>query len=122
MTESGTAAGLAAAIALTASCAEHALQAPKPPLKDQGTQAKRGLDRAGALHVLGRLTFGVRPGDAERLQSLGLEAWLEQQLATGTDVAADAAVEPYRAALLPPDEVVRSFAASTGNAEPSDTE
>lgn len=34
-------------------------------------------------HALERLAFGPRPGDAERLSALGLEAWIELQLRPG---------------------------------------
>jgi uncharacterized protein (DUF1800 family) len=33
-----------------------------------------------ALHALNRLTFGVRPGDVERVQAIGVDRWIEQQL------------------------------------------
>jgi uncharacterized protein (DUF1800 family) len=32
------------------------------------------------LHALNRLAFGPRPGDVERIQAMGLEKWIEQQL------------------------------------------
>src|SRR5260221_770672 len=32
------------------------------------------------IHVLSRITFGPRPGDADRLASLGLSAYIDQQL------------------------------------------
>ncbi|HXT68780.1 MAG TPA: DUF1800 domain-containing protein [Vicinamibacterales bacterium] len=32
------------------------------------------------LHVLNRLTFGPRPGDVDRVRSLGIEKWIQQQL------------------------------------------
>jgi uncharacterized protein (DUF1800 family) len=33
-----------------------------------------------AVHVLNRLAFGPRPGDVERVQRMGVQAWIEQQL------------------------------------------
>src|SRR5690242_15707068 len=30
--------------------------------------------------VLSRLTFGARPGDAERVRAMGVDAWIDQQL------------------------------------------
>ena len=33
-----------------------------------------------AVHVLNRLTFGPRPGDAEQVQRIGIERWIRQQL------------------------------------------
>ena len=37
-------------------------------------------DAAAVEHALNRLTFGPRPGDVERVQRLGLAAWLDEQL------------------------------------------
>ena len=37
-------------------------------------------ERATIVHVLQRLTYGPRPGDVERVEAMGLEAWLEGQL------------------------------------------
>jgi len=37
-------------------------------------------ERATIVHVLQRLTYGPRPGDVERVEAMGLEAWLERQL------------------------------------------
>src|SRR5664279_6506557 len=37
-------------------------------------------DRQRALHALNRLTFGPRPGDLERVQAMGVDRWIEQQL------------------------------------------
>jgi uncharacterized protein (DUF1800 family) len=33
-----------------------------------------------AVHALNRLTFGPRPGDVERIQAMGVEHWIDQQL------------------------------------------
>src|SRR6266550_3620997 len=32
------------------------------------------------LHALGRLTFGPRPGDVERVRKMGLKKWIDRQL------------------------------------------
>ena len=37
-------------------------------------------------HVLSRLTFGARPGDAERVAAMGIDRWIEQQLRPETIV------------------------------------
>ena len=34
-------------------------------------------------HVLSRLTFGARPGDAEQVRKVGLKKWIDQQLHPG---------------------------------------
>jgi uncharacterized protein (DUF1800 family) len=37
-------------------------------------------DDAALTHVLNRLTFGPRPGDVDKARSIGLAAWIDQQL------------------------------------------
>jgi len=44
----------------------------------QKSQALSGDQRIA--HVLSRLTFGARPGDFERVKSMGIEAFIKQQL------------------------------------------
>ena len=42
---------------------------------------KEGLsEREAAEHLLGRLSFGGRPGDIEKLMAMGLDKWVLQQL------------------------------------------
>ena len=43
-------------------------------------KAQRLSEDQRILHVLNRLGFGARPGDLERVRSLGLERYIEQQL------------------------------------------
>ena len=43
-------------------------------------EALEGRDDATITHVLGRLTFGARPGDVDRVRPMGLAAWIDQQL------------------------------------------
>lgn len=38
-------------------------------------------ERRAAAHLLDRFTWGARPGDVDRVVAMGLEAWLEAQLA-----------------------------------------
>jgi uncharacterized protein (DUF1800 family) len=47
------------------------------------------------LHVLNRLGFGARPGDVERVRSLGIDKYIEQQLNPGKidDSAAEAKLQ-----------------------------
>src|SRR6516164_11837275 len=46
----------------------------KADLPDAAGQQKR------ALHALDRLTFGPRPGDVQRVATIGVDQWIEQQL------------------------------------------
>ncbi len=42
--------------------------------------AQPSTDARTALHVLSRITYGPRPGDVERVQRIGVEHFIEQQL------------------------------------------
>ncbi|HEX4348034.1 MAG TPA: DUF1800 family protein, partial [Vicinamibacterales bacterium] len=37
-------------------------------------------DPKAIVHVLNRIGFGVRPGDVERVQKMGLERYIDEQL------------------------------------------
>lgn len=43
-------------------------------------QSAEKNSREGIAHLLNRTTFGIRPGDVERVQALGIERYLQQQL------------------------------------------
>ena len=44
-------------------------------------------------HVLSRLTFGARPGDAQRVRDLGVDRWIDEQL--HPDRIADGVAEQF---------------------------
>ncbi|MDT7543028.1 MAG: hypothetical protein QOE33_2932 [Acidobacteriota bacterium] len=44
------------------------------------SKARKMTEDQRASHVLNRLAFGARPGDAERVRKLGVEKYIEQQL------------------------------------------
>ena len=56
------------------------------------TKSARLSDEQRILHALNRLGFGARPGDVERVRKIGLENYIEQQLAPERieDAAAEA--------------------------------
>jgi uncharacterized protein (DUF1800 family) len=64
-----------------------------------------------AIHALNRLTFGPRPGDVERVQAMGLDNWIAQQLSPEkiNDSALDARLVPYRTLRMTTAEMVESF-------------
>ena len=68
-------------------------------------------DRATVLHVLQRLTYGPRPGDVERVQALGLAAWLERQLepARIDDAAAERALAPLPTLTMSIEDLHREY-------------
>ena len=65
------------------------LMADPPP-------ASQLTPRQKAVHVLNRLGFGPRPGDVERVEKMGVEAYIRRQLAPETidDATAEKAVAP----------------------------
>src|SRR5262245_53498033 len=44
------------------------------------TQAPMLTPRDSAFHVLNRLAYGARPGEAERVARFGVMKWIERQL------------------------------------------
>ena len=74
-----------------------------------------------ALQALNRLTFGPRPGDVERVEAMGVDRWIDQQLNPETidDLTLEARLDSYPAmrlseqALLtnyPPDAIIHAAA------------
>ncbi len=55
-----------------------------------------------ALQALNRLTFGPRPGDVERVEAMGVDRWIDQQLEPDTidDSALEARLDSYPAMRL----------------------
>ncbi|MEO8084616.1 MAG: DUF1800 domain-containing protein, partial [Ardenticatenales bacterium] len=60
---------------------------------------------SAARHLLARATFGMRPGDAERVEAMGAGTWLDAQLDRA--VAASAGADPVVDAALAPLETLR---------------
>ncbi|MCC6316476.1 MAG: DUF1800 domain-containing protein [Gemmatimonadaceae bacterium] len=68
------------------------------PTAVPGATAERELaPRDQALHVLNRLAFGPRPGDVDAVLRLGVDRWIEQQLAPERirDRSVDAVLSAY---------------------------
>lgn len=64
-------------VALVAACGSVAVVAASKPKKApiaQMDESKR------AMHALNRLTFGPRPGDVEKVTTMGVDKWIELQL------------------------------------------
>lgn len=64
-----------------------------------------------AAHALNRLAFGPRPGDLERVQKMGVDAWIEQQLHPEKldDSAVQARLAPYRTLNMSAREMIENF-------------
>src|ERR1043166_8729748 len=52
----------------------------QPLVFAQKSKSKALTEEQRIIHVLNRLGFGARPGDVERVKSIGLENYINQQL------------------------------------------
>ena len=68
-------------------------------------------DHDRALHALERLTFGPRPGDLERVLSVGVSQWIDQQLnpASISNSLLDSRLSGYRSLRMQPRELAQAF-------------
>src|SRR5205085_4898810 len=73
---------------LAALCLGIAGCAPFTPRSASSAPAVQALSKTERIaHVLSRLTFGARSGDAERVAALGIDRWIDQQLDPQTILA-----------------------------------
>src|SRR6266853_4596182 len=63
------------------------------------------------VHALNRFTFGMRPGDVERVRAVGLDKWFDQQLHPDkiNDDAIEARLAPFRTLKMSTREMVENF-------------
>ena len=63
------------------------------------------------VHALNRFTFGVRPGDVERVRAMGLDKWLDLQLHPERidNSALEARLAPFRTLKMSTREMVENF-------------
>jgi uncharacterized protein (DUF1800 family) len=67
-------------------------------------------ERQAAAHLLDRFTFGPRPGEVDEVVAMGLDAWLDRQLAAGLpDRDLDRRLSRFRTLELPLSEIVRTY-------------
>jgi len=87
----------------------HTAPPPAAVTKTKTTTAAAAHDDVpSARHALNRFAFGPRPGQAEAVAWEGVERWLDRQLEPSPESPElAAALEPYRSALAPPDELLR---------------
>jgi uncharacterized protein (DUF1800 family) len=85
-------------------------QAPSDPLPAE-SRAPADDERARAVHLLQRATYGARPEDVDAVLEVGREAWLDRQLHPETidDSALGARLEPFRAVTMPLDELYAAY-------------
>jgi uncharacterized protein (DUF1800 family) len=67
--------------------------------------------RKQAVHALNRLTFGPRPGDIDRVMTMGIDKWIDQQLHPDKidDSLLDARLSPFRTLRMDTREIVDNF-------------
>jgi uncharacterized protein (DUF1800 family) len=63
------------------------------------------------VHALNRFTFGVRPGDVERVRAVGLDKWFDEQLHPEKidDGAVESRLAPFRTLKMSTREMVENF-------------
>ena len=64
-----------------------------------------------AAHALNRLAFGPRPGDFDRVQKMGVDQWIEQQLHPENidDSAIQARLAPYRTLNMSAHDMIETY-------------
>jgi uncharacterized protein (DUF1800 family) len=88
------------ALPCAANAKTHAAAKPAPLTK-----------RERAEHALDRLTFGPRPGDVERVEKVGVERWIDEQLHPEKidDASLGARLDALPAMRLSTEELIRSY-------------
>jgi uncharacterized protein (DUF1800 family) len=82
------------------------------PAKNASADAPAPMDDDKRIvHALNRLSFGVRPGDVERVRAMGLDKWFEQQLHPDRidDSAMETRLAPFRTLRMSTREMVENF-------------
>ncbi|MGA3211193.1 MAG: DUF1800 family protein [Terriglobales bacterium] len=98
----------AVATALVASLVSGAYARKKEKTAAPVTQM---TEQQRALHALSRLTYGPRPGDVERVMSVGVDKWIDQQLHPEkiNDSAINARLAPFLTLHMDTLTLVRTF-------------
>jgi uncharacterized protein (DUF1800 family) len=104
---------LAAALllALAALTTQFALGRKKDKDKVTGPNQMQMDAQHRAVHALNRLTFGPRPGDADRVLQIGVDKWIDMQLHPDKidNASLDARLAPFRTLQMGTKEIVENF-------------
>ena len=81
-----------------------------PPTKAAPTSSDLLPDEQ-IQQVLSRLTFGAKPGDAEKVRAMGIDKWIDLQLHPEriSDPATDALLASYPVLTMAPADVIRDY-------------
>ncbi len=101
---------LAAALAMAGLAASVQFALAKKKVK-QDSAADQMSEQKRAVHALNRLTFGLRPGDVERVSAMGVDKWIDLQLHPERidDGAVAGRLEPLRTLRMDTREIVENF-------------
>jgi uncharacterized protein (DUF1800 family) len=83
----------------------------KPPDSSASPAVAQMEDDKRIVHALNRFTFGVRPGEVERVQAEGLDKWFDEQLHPDKidDGAVESRLAPFRTLKMSTKEMVENF-------------
>ncbi len=83
----------------------------KHPDTSSSASAAPMEDDKRIVHALNRFTFGVRPGDVERVRVMGLDKWFDEQLHPEKidDGAVESRLAPFRTLKMSTREMVENF-------------
>ena len=83
----------------------------KHPDSSSSASAAPMEDDKRIVHALNRFTFGVRPGDVERVRAVGLDKWFDEQLHPEKidDGAVESRLAPFRTLKMSTREMVENF-------------
>ncbi|MEP6493887.1 MAG: DUF1800 domain-containing protein [bacterium] len=81
-------------------------QTPKPAVDSRDLLPDEQIQQ-----VLNRLTFGARPGDAERVRAMGVDSWIAMQLNPGkiNDSNVDALMSKYAVFNMKTTDIIRDY-------------
>src|SRR5690348_1008467 len=80
--------------------------------KKKETPASFGMsEKVRAVHALNRLTFGPKPGDVDKVVSMGVDQWIELQLRPEKidDGALESRLSPLRVLRMNTKEMMENF-------------
>lgn len=92
--------------------------APNQPANPANVAAPHALSANQQIeHALNRLAFGARPGDVEQVRQIGLQRWIEQQLAPSTidDSAVEAKLARLSMLQASPDRLLLAYMSDSVN-------